>query len=676
MKLTGRFAPFVSGCVRATLILLAIFGSTSSAADTHAVSIKGLPGVAVSASVLSSNSTGPDVPDPALAGWQPLSQPLGQGFGDQVYWVRLVIDVPAELLDTPMVLRFNPPNARDVSFYLPDGSSIALGTEAPFEQRMLGFADLAASFMPTASPTIVHVRLGTAGRMFGSFELMSEQSYFQSQAWRIASHGVLYGMLLLALLVNVVNWATSRQSIYGLYVGFVGFSLLASLAANGYLHAFELVAQPEHHSTVQLWAFAGMAATAIAFAGRMVRLRAWHNRLEKAADLLAVTVLVMVLPASLWVGWRPYVWEFVLAAFFVYGMGSLVASLRNWWKAHTPQNTLLAVAFLVFAVSQWVSMGTVFGLLPATPVNVGMWQIGLVIHLVLLQMALVINRRQSRWRDWQQQARLDALKEQADTEARRSRDLQRFLERLTHEFKTPLAVIDSSVQSLGMLEQESDPQRDLRYERIRRAVARLNDLLMRSVVAEQATLNRPKGKRQRLELTALLEAVLAEFTSSAFTCDQDCVIRLDQGAYLGLLAQRHVRLTWRNIRRPESLLIDAEPSWLDAALYHVFDNAVKYSVGEDDITIDINQARPDSDSPSILISVTNSCDETLSDADLPRLFEKYYRKGEQGNVPGAGIGLYVARQAIHAHGGTLTARLLKHGQMQFQIELPAVIREP
>lgn len=662
-------------CLLATFILLATSGFALAKTTKDSVVLDGLPGVNVTASVINTDPSVVDLPSPIQSGWQSLSQPLGQGFGEQVYWVRLVVEVPSQLLNVPMVLRFHPPNARDVRFFLPDGSSMALGTQAPFDQRMLGFPDLAASFVPMESPIVVAVRLATAGRMFGSFELMSERTYYQSQAWRTALHGLFYGILLLALLVNVVNWATTRQSIYGLYVGFVGFSLLASLAVNGYLHALVLGTWPEHHSTIQLWAFAGMAATAITFAARILKLRTWRLRLETFADLLAVMLMLLVVLASLLVAWRPYVWEVVLAAFFVYGIGSLAASIRNLRQSRSLQNILCALAFLIFAVSQWVSMGTVFGFVPATPVNTGMWQIGLVIHLVFLQMALVINSRQSRWRNWQQQARLDALKVQADTEARRSRDLQLFLERLTHEFKTPLAVIDSSVQSLGMLEKEKNTERDLRYGRIRRAVARLNDLLMRSLVAEKTTLTEPQAKRQLLEFPALLEAVLSEFTSTEFKCDRDCILRLDYQSHAGRSGQLRLRLSWNEIKRPDLLCIDAQAGWLDAAFYHIFDNAVKYSEGDEGIMVRIEQ-RESASAPRVVVTISNDCDEAIVESDLLKLFEKYYRKGEQGNVPGAGIGLYVAKQAIEAHGGNLTARLLKPGQIQFQIELPLVIRDP
>ena len=675
MTETSRLVPFVRRCLLVTLSLLATLVWSLAQAATDAVTIQGLPGVKVNASVISTDSSITDVPDPAQLGWQPLSQPLGRGFGEQVYWVRLVIEVPTQWLDTAMVLRFHPPNARDVKFLMPDGHSVALGTQAPFDQRILGFPDLAASFVATASPAVVNVRLATAGRMFGSFELMSERTYYQSQAWRTILHGVFYGMLLLALLVNMVNWAASRHAIYGLYLGFVGFSLMASLAVNGYLHALLFAGRPDHHSTFQLWVFVGMAATAIAFAARMLQLRAFHVRLERLADLLAAVLMVLALLASFWVILIPYVWECVLAAFFVYGMGSLVVSLRNLHQKPSLQNGLLAVAFMVFAVSQWVSMATVFGFLPATPINTGMWQIGLAIHLVLLQMALVNNSRQSRWRNWQQQARLDAFKAQAETEARRSRDLQLFLERLTHEFKTPLAVIDSSVQSLGMLEREHDPERDVRYGRIRRAVARLNDLLMRSVVAEKTTLNRPEGKRQLLQVSVMLEAVLAEFTSADFRCDRNCLIELDQAVRFGRAGQHQLRLSWIGDEQPDSLLIEAEASWLDAALYHIVDNAVKYSVGQREIALEIDQVDTEA-GRQVVISISNHCDDAIAQSDLPKLFEKYYRKGEQGNVPGAGIGLYVARQAIQAQGGTLVARMLAPSLIQFEIKLPLVIRHP
>jgi len=57
------------------------------------------------------------------------------------------------------------------------------------------------------------------------------------------------------------------------------------------------------------------------------------------------------------------------------------------------------------------------------------------------------------------------------------------LDRLRHDIKTPLSVIDSTVQSLEMLEFTQDSEKIARYERIRRSVAKIDDLLISEPVS-------------------------------------------------------------------------------------------------------------------------------------------------------------------------------------------------
>jgi signal transduction histidine kinase len=651
--------------------LLLMVCAWPASASSQAVVVRALAGVSVSAMVNTTEAAIKAPPRPEQSGWMPLGQPLGQGFGEQVYWVQLVITVPPQWLDQTMVVRFQPPNVRDVQFFLPDDSILVLGTESAFEQRLLGFPDIAASFVATEPTTVIHIRLATAGRMFGTFELMPERTYYQEQSSRSALHGFFYGVLLLALLVNMLNWLTSRQAIYGFYVGFVFFSVIASLAVNGYLHAYLLTQWPQHHGTVQLWAFLGMVCAAILFAARMLRFAAWRAWLDRGANLLAVALLVLLLPASLWTAAHPYVWELVLVAFMVYGMGSLVVSLRNFLLDRSLQNGLLAIGYLVFSASQWVSIASVFGLVPATPINVSMWQIGLVMHLVLLQMALVISRRRVLWLSWQQDAKIQTLKIQAELQARRSRDLQEFIERLTHEFKTPLAVIDSSVQSLMMIAGEDDPARTTRYQRIRRAVSRLNSLLMRTLVSDNQSLRRGENDQERCDVASLMEAAIGEFTSHELNCSHDVVVDLEKDSQG---RQTQLALHWVGINVPRSIIIQANVGWLHAAIHHVLDNAIKYRVGQALVTVRIGVLKTD-DRAEIDIAVENACDTALTASDLPKLFEKYYRKGEQSNEPGAGLGLAMARRAIQAQGGTLLADLIEPGQIIFHIRLPIANHE-
>jgi signal transduction histidine kinase len=632
--------------------------------------LRGLPGVTVTATVqatdASSDQSHLTPPSASDAGWRPLHPSLGRGFGEQVHWVRLVINVPQALLNQPLVIRSHPPNVRDVRIYLPDRQVLELG-KATVDQRVLGLPDVAAFFIPNQLSTTVIIRLATQGRILGGFELMSERAYYQFQVFRATLHGILYGALVLILLVNLLNWLTSREGLYGFYVGFVSFSLWASLASNSYLQVNVFANWPLQHGTLQLCAFLGMAATALAFSSRMLRLHAWHPKLGVVADMMAGVLLMLLVPAAFWPSTHPYLWEWVLTAFVVYGSACLVASLGHLMIERSWKNAFLALAYLAFSALLWVSLASVFGLLPATPLNVGMWQIGLVIHLVFLQMALTISSQRQRWLRWQQQAFLQTLKAQTETETRRSRDLQQFIERLTHEFKTPLTVIDSSVQSLRMLTGVDDSQYVVRYARIRRAVRRLNDLLMRSLVDKNSTFDLADKTPETFDLPSLLEAVIGDFSSQEVTCTRDLTLRLkkdDAGDFIGF------HLAWIDIKDPSTILLTGNVGWLHAALHHVFDNAIKYGLSGEDILVTVKTAQLDAETKGLEIWVSNRCNETLLETDLPKLFEKYYRRGEQRDIPGAGLGLTVAKHGIQAHGGTFTARLDAPGRLVFQIRLP------
>jgi two-component system sensor histidine kinase MprB len=45
----------------------------------------------------------------------------------------------------------------------------------------------------------------------------------------------------------------------------------------------------------------------------------------------------------------------------------------------------------------------------------------------------------------------------------------------------------------------------------------------------------------------------------------------------------------------------------------------------------------------------------FADADLPHVFERFYRSGEARGMPGSGLGLAIVRQAAEAHGGWVEA---------------------
>ena len=64
----------------------------------------------------------------------------------------------------------------------------------------------------------------------------------------------------------------------------------------------------------------------------------------------------------------------------------------------------------------------------------------------------------------------------------------------------------------------------------------------------------------------------------------------------------------------------------------------------------------------------------IDPADLPHIFDRFYRAAAARTLPGSGLGLAIVRQVAEAHGGTVTAATAGGGT-RFTLSLP-VLHEP
>ncbi|MFI2762076.1 sensor histidine kinase [Streptomyces echinatus] len=60
----------------------------------------------------------------------------------------------------------------------------------------------------------------------------------------------------------------------------------------------------------------------------------------------------------------------------------------------------------------------------------------------------------------------------------------------------------------------------------------------------------------------------------------------------------------------------------------------------------------------------------IDPADLPHVFDRFYRARTARALPGSGLGLAMARQIAHSHGGELTAHPAGGGGALFRLVLP------
>ena len=124
------------------------------------------------------------------------------------------------------------------------------------------------------------------------------------------------------------------------------------------------------------------------------------------------------------------------------------------------------------------------------------------------------------------------------------------------------------------------------------------------------------------------------------------------------------------------LTVRADGSKLERALENLLDNARKYTPSGVEVSV-----RTFAEAGDAVIEVRNPA-PGLSDDELPRLFERFYRR-DQARGPrdqtrrastGSGLGLPIARDLIELHGGTLAASL-SGGEIVFTIRLPRRLGE-
>ncbi len=119
--------------------------------------------------------------------------------------------------------------------------------------------------------------------------------------------------------------------------------------------------------------------------------------------------------------------------------------------------------------------------------------------------------------------------------------------------------------------------------------------------------------------------------------------------------------------QPVSCLVD--PMRIGQVLGNLISNAVKY--GDPKTPVDVSVDRTDAE---VKIAVTNRGPGIASD-EMPRLFERFMRSNTAlgSGVTGLGLGLYIARGIVEAHGGRIWADSAPGKATTFYITLPAAV---
>ena len=219
---------------------------------------------------------------------------------------------------------------------------------------------------------------------------------------------------------------------------------------------------------------------------------------------------------------------------------------------------------------------------------------------------------------------------------------QNFVSNVSHELRTPLTTMKALTETLQQCI-ESEPQAaqhflnlmDVEIDKLTQMVLELLDL--------------SRIESGRIEMNKTSVNVLDILTQPV----ERMRLQADR-ARLGL-----------KIECPETLpaiYVDAEQ--MERVLLNIIHNAIKYTSPGGSITLSVEVIEQE------MVIKINDTGEGISEQDLPRIFERFYKTDQARSSGGTGLGLAIAKHIVEAHHGHIWVESKKGVGSTFFIALP------
>ncbi|MER5295727.1 ATP-binding protein [Streptomyces pharetrae] len=236
-----------------------------------------------------------------------------------------------------------------------------------------------------------------------------------------------------------------------------------------------------------------------------------------------------------------------------------------------------------------------------------------------------------------------------DTEARRrtERSHAELIATVAHELRSPLTSVKGFTATLlAKWERFTDDQKRLMLETVDADADRVTRLIAELLDISRIDSGRLEVRRQPVDIGAAVGRHIQAYVAAGQAAD-------------------------RFLLRIEQPLPDlwADPDKIDQVLSNLLENAVRH--GEGTVTIDITATtslREGESAEKAATSVTVSDEGPgIPEESMNRVFTRFWRGSKRG---GTGLGLYIVKGIVEAHGGTITVGRAPQGGAEFRFTLP------
>lgn len=232
-----------------------------------------------------------------------------------------------------------------------------------------------------------------------------------------------------------------------------------------------------------------------------------------------------------------------------------------------------------------------------------------------------------------------------DAEARRRAEANNsaLISTVAHELRSPLTSVKGfSSTLLRRWDRFTDDQKRLMLQTIEADADRVTRLITELLDISRIDAGRLQVRKQPVDVYAAIYRHIERFVASGYERERFALIGHEASL-------------------PE---VWADPDRLDQILANLMENAVRH--GEGTVSLSIAPTGPEADR-AVAVTISDE-GEGIPPENYPMIFTRFWHRSRRG---GTGLGLYVVRGLVEAHGGKVAVGQAASGGAEFRFTLPA-----
>jgi len=239
----------------------------------------------------------------------------------------------------------------------------------------------------------------------------------------------------------------------------------------------------------------------------------------------------------------------------------------------------------------------------------------------------------------------EELKTKIDSERKAEKTKQDLITNVSHDLRTPLTSIKGYLELIKSKkythERQLDQYANISYNQAEKLEILINDLFEYTKLANNAV----KFDKQNINLNELLDQLIEELVP---ICENNTVT----------ISKEFIK---------EKMIVNVDPNKIAQVFENLLINAIRYCLKPSNIRVILTKNNGFS-----LVTIQNEC-EKISDDNLSKIFDRFYRVEESrsSDTGGSGLGLAIAKSMVELQDGFIEAKY-KNGYISFNVRFNCI----